>query len=50
MKTFITNFSNIGNQPSLRFGVFYREFFDISNAKVWDSSAAQLSDFIINIS
>lgn len=50
MKTFITNFSNIGNQPSLRFGVFYRDFFDISNAKVWDSSVAQLSDFIINIS
>lgn len=50
MKTFITNFSNIGNQPTLRFGVFYREFFDICNAKVWDSSVAQLSDFIINIS
>lgn len=50
MKTFITNFSNIGNQPSLRFGVFYREFFDIHDAKVWDTSVAQLSDFIIDIS
>lgn len=50
MKTFITNFSNVGNQPSLRLGVFYREFFDIHDGKVWDTSVAQLSDFIINIS
>lgn len=50
MKTFITNFSNIGNQFGLRFGVFYRHFFDIEKAKVWDSSVSQLSNFISKIS
>lgn len=50
MRTFITNLSNIGNQPSLRFGVFYREFFDVHDARVWDTSIAPLSDYIVNIS